>query len=333
MKEATLDVLGVGNALVDVLSRADDAFLREQGLIKGTMALIDGPRAQRLYAAMGPGIEASGGSAGNTIAGLAVLGRCCAYVGRVLDDSLGRVFSHDLRSLGVRFETPMASDGPATGRCLILVTPDAQRTLNTYLGACVGLGPDDIDDSLVAEAQITYLEGYLFDPPDAKRAFRKAVAAAHAAGRKVALSLSDPFCVERARAEFETLVDQHVDILFANEIEICALYQVERFEDAIDRVRDHCEIAALTRSEKGSVVVSADGVQRIAPSPVETPIDTTGAGDLYAAGFLHGLTTGRDLETCGNLASLVAAEAVSHFGPRPERNLQELVAAAGLAHP
>ncbi|MFQ5699626.1 MAG: adenosine kinase [Myxococcota bacterium] len=331
MSETTLDVLGIGNAMVDVLSRADDSFVLEHGLTKGTMALIDGAKAQELYAAMGPGVEASGGSAGNTIAGLAALGSRCAYVGRVRDDALGRIFSHDLRSLGVRFETPMASDGPETGRCLILVTPDAQRTMNTYLGACVGLGPDDIDESLVSEAEITYLEGYLFDPPDAKRAFRKAVAAAHAAGRKVALTLSDPLCVQRARAEFEALVDQHVDILFANELEIRALYELERFEEAIDRVRDHCEIAALTRSEKGSIIVSRDGIQRVDASPVETLVDSTGAGDLYAAGFLYGLTTGRDLATCGRLASLVAAEAVSHFGPRPERNLRELVAEAGLA--
>jgi sugar/nucleoside kinase (ribokinase family) len=331
MAALSLDVVGIGNAIVDVLAHADDAFIAGQGLAKGGMTLIDPDRAEALYAAMGPGIEMSGGSAGNTMAGLASLGGKGAYIGKVRDDVLGKVFRHDITAIGVRFTTPDASDGPGTARCLILVTPDAQRTMCTYLGACVGLGPDDIDEDLITQAQVTYLEGYLFDPPQAKAAFRTAAAAAHAAGRKVSLSLSDPFCVNRHRDEFLDLLAHHVDILFANEAEICALYQTDDFEKAAAAVRGHCEVAALTRSEKGSVVVTGTDTHVVPAVPVARVVDTTGAGDLYASGFLYGLTQGRDLPTCARLGGLCAAEVISHFGARPEEPLAALAAKSGLA--
>jgi sugar/nucleoside kinase (ribokinase family) len=326
---ASLDVVGIGNAIVDVLAHADDAFLAREGLTKGTMALIDARRADELYARMAPGVEVSGGSAGNTMAGLASLGGRGAYIGKVRDDQLGQVFRHDITAAGVLYKTAAATSGPATARCLILVTPDAQRTMNTFLGASVGLGPEEIDEAVIADAQVTYLEGYLFDPPQAKEAFRRAATIAHAAGRKVALSLSDPFCVDRHRAEFRDLVAHHVDILFANEAEIGALFQCD-FEAAARQVRGLCEIAALTRSEKGSVVVTAGATIAVEAAPVPRIVDTTGAGDLYASGFLRGLTTGRDLALCARLGSLAAAEIISHFGARPETPLARLAAEAGL---
>jgi sugar/nucleoside kinase (ribokinase family) len=331
MTAPSLDVVGIGNAIVDVVARADDAFLARHALAKGAMTLIDEARAEALYGEMGPGIEASGGSAGNTMAGLASLGGKGAYVGKVRDDQLGGVFRHDMTAIGVRFGTRAATSGPATARCLILVTPDAQRTMSTYLGACVGLGPDDIDEAEIGAAQVTYLEGYLFDPPQAKEAFRKAARAAHAAGRKVALSLSDPFCVGRYRAEFRDLVQHHVDILFANEAEICSLYETDDFAAAARQVRGMCDIAALTRSEKGSVVVTASVTHEVPAARVEKLVDTTGAGDLYASGFLYGLTRGRDLARCGRLGSLCAAEVIAHFGARPEQPLAALAQKAGLA--
>src|SRR5438270_3056568 len=292
MATATIDVVGIGNAIVDVLVQADDAFLATHGLAKGTMTLIDAARADALYAVMGPGVEESGGSAGNTMAGIASLGGAGAYIGKVRDDFLGQVYRHDITAAGVRFETPPATSGPGTARCLILVTPDGQRTMNTYLGACVELGPADIDPAVIAAARITYLEGYLFDPPQAQEAFRKAAAIAHSAGRQVALSLSDPFCVGRHRAAFRDLRAGHVDILFANEAEICSLYETNDFAAAAKAVRGHVAIVALTRSERGSVVL-ADGEEHAVPAaPVARIVDTTGAGDLYAAGFLFGLTRG-----------------------------------------
>ena len=330
MAASSFDVVGIGNAIVDVLAKADDAFLKRQGLAKGTMALIDAARAEVLYAEMGEGIEASGGSAANTIAGLASLGGRGAYVGKLRDDELGAIFAHDLKSIGVAFKTPPLTSGPPTARCLILVTPDAQRTMNTFLGACVELGPEDIDPELISAAQVTYLEGYLFDPPRAMEAFRKAAELAHKAGRKVALSLSDPFCVGRHRADFLELVDKHVDVLFANEHEIASLYQTEHFELAAEAVRGHCEIAVLTRSERGSSIVTAKAMLHVAPAPVARVVDSTGAGDLYAAGFLYGLTHGRDLETCGKLGSLCAGEVIGHFGARPETSLKILAKSAGL---
>jgi sugar/nucleoside kinase (ribokinase family) len=319
-----LDVVGIGNALVDVLSHADDGLLTRQDLVKGTMHLVDEPRAHDLYQAMGPAIEMSGGSAANTVVGVASFGGRAHYIGKVRDDQLGEVFGHDLRSTGVGYDTPRATSGPPTGRCLILVTPDAQRTMSTFLGASVHLGPGDVDRRLVARSKILYLEGYLFDPPEAQEAFRTAASVAHAAGRKVALTLSDPFCVDRHRAAFLDLVEHHVDILFANEAEICALYEVGDFAEALDRVRGHCELAALTRSAKGSVLVNGGELHVVDAHPVEEVVDTTGAGDLYAAGVLYGLSQGLDLPTCGRLGSLAAAEVIAHVGARPMVPLAQL---------
>jgi sugar/nucleoside kinase (ribokinase family) len=315
--EPDLDVVAIGNALVDVLSQETEAFVRAHGLAKGTMQLVDEARARQLYEAMGPGIEISGGSAANTIVGVASFGGRGHYVGKVRDDQLGEVFAHDLRSVGVEFTTPAATSGPSTGRCLVVVTPDAQRTLNTYLGAAVHLGPADIDARLIARGRVLYLEGYLFDPPAAQQAFRVAAEHAHAAGRKVALTLSDPFCVDRHRAAFLDLVEHHVDILFANEAEILSLYQVRDFDAALARVRHHCEVAALTRSARGSVIVAGDDLHTVKAAPVSKVVDTTGAGDLYAAGFLFGLSRGLDPTACGRLGSLAAAEIISHVGARP----------------
>ena len=323
---AELDVVGIGNALVDVLTHAADDFLRRHGLTKGTMQLVDEARARELYAAMGPGIEVSGGSAANTIVGVASFGGRAHYVGKVRNDQLGEVFSHDLRSMGVGYATPVATDGPSTGRCLIVVTPDAQRTMSTYLGASSRLGPADVDKRLIERAQILYLEGYLFDPPEAQEAFRVAADIAHAAGRKVALTLSDPFCVDRHRVAFLDLLQRHVDILFANEAEIRALYEVPDFDGAVARVRGYCEVAALTRSERGSVVATADAVHAVAAEPVAAVVDTTGAGDLYAAGFMVGLSRRLPLPTCGRLGAVAAAEVISHVGARPMRSLAELAA-------
>jgi len=322
-----LDVVGIGNALVDVLSRESEAFVTAQRLVKGAMQLVDEARASELYAAMGPAVEVSGGSAANTIVGVASFGGRAHYVGKVRDDQLGEVFHHDLRSVGVGYSTSAATSGPATGRCLIVVTPDAQRTLTTYLGASVQLGPADVDKGVIERAAILYLEGYLFDPPEAQRAFHAAAGVAHAAGRKVALTLSDPFCVDRHRAAFRDLVERHVDILFANEVEIRALYEAADFDAALQQVRRHCAVAALTRSERGSVVVAGDDVHVIDAHPVGAVVDTTGAGDLYAAGFMFGLSRGRSLATCGRLGSLAAAEVISHVGARPQTPLAQLAGA------
>lgn len=319
-----LDVLAIGNALVDVLTHADDERVTKLGLVKGTMSLVDEAQARALYEAMGPGVEISGGSAANTIVGVASFGGRAQYVGKVRDDQLGEVFGHDLRSTGVVYETPRATEGPPTGRCLILVTPDAQRTMGTFLGASSRLHSGDIDERLVARAKIVYLEGYLFDPPEAQAAFRKAAAAAHAARRKVALTLSDPFCVGRHRAAFRELLEHHVDILFANEAEICALYEVADFDTAIAKVRGHCEVAALTRSAKGSVLIGNDATHVVQVHPVKNVVDTTGAGDLYAAGVLYGLSRGLDLPSCGRLGSVAAAEVISHVGARPMVPLRSL---------
>jgi len=321
---ADLDVVGIGNALVDVLSRESDAFLTAQRLTKGAMQLVDEGRAAELYAAMGPAMEVSGGSAANTIVGVASFGGRAHYVGKVRDDQLGEVFRHDLAAVGVGYSTAPATTGPSTGRCLIVVTPDAQRTLTTYLGASVHLGPADVDRALIERAGILYLEGYLFDPPEAQRAFRTAADMAHAAGRKVALTLSDPFCVDRHRAAFRELVERHVDILFANEVEIRSLYEAADFDAALQQARRHCAVAALTRSELGSVVAAGDEIHAIDAHPVAQVVDTTGAGDLYAAGFMVGLSRGLDLATCGRLGSLAAAEVISHVGARPQTPLVEL---------
>jgi sugar/nucleoside kinase (ribokinase family) len=325
MTSAAFDVLGIGNAIVDVMSRTDDAFLDKHQLNKGSMTLIDEARAEALYAAMGPCVEISGGSCGNTMAGVASFGGKGAYIGKVRNDQLGAVFGHDLRATGVAFDTNQATDGPATARCLILVTPDAQRTMNTYLGACTRLGPADIDVSRVAAAQVTYVEGYLWDAPEAKKAVLKAFDAAHAAGRKVSITLSDAFCVDRYRAEFRDLIRHKVDILFANESEIKSLYQVTSFEAALAAARAENKICALTRSEKGSMVVHGSETHSVAAEPVAKVVDTTGAGDLYAAGFLYGYTRGQPLEACARLGGLAAAEVISHMGARPEQALKDLV--------
>ena len=327
MADAELDVIGIGNALVDVLSHASDDFIAAHGLTKGAMHLIDEARAHALYDAMGPGIEMSGGSAANTIVGVASFGGRAQYVGKVRDDQLGDVFRHDLRATGVGYDVPPAKAGPPTGRCLILVTPDAQRTLNTFLGVSVHLGPEDVDADLIARGRILYLEGYLFDPPRAQEAFRAAARQAHAAGRSVSLTLSDPFCVDRHRPAFLYLVEHHVDILLANEAEICSLYEVKDFDEALQAVRRHCSIAALTRSEKGSVIVAGDEVHVIDAHPVRKVVDTTGAGDLFAAGFLLGVSRGLPLPVCGKLGSLAAAEVISHVGARPQTPLAELASA------
>src|SRR6184192_4424307 len=282
MKSAAIDVIGIGNAIVDVIAHAEELFLAAQGFAKGSMTLIDAARAESLYAEMGPAIESSGGSAGNTMAGIASLGGSGAYIGKVRDDQLGAVFRHDITAIGVQFDTPAATSGPTTARCLIMVTPDGQRTMGTYLGACVELGPEDIDEALIAAAQVTYLEGYLFDPTQAQAAFRRAAAVAHGAGRRVALSLSDPFCVARHRAAFRELVTGDIDILFANEAEICSLYEIDDFAGAAAAVRGHVAVAALTRSAAGSVILADGAEHRIAATPVARVVDTTGAGDLCA---------------------------------------------------
>jgi sugar/nucleoside kinase (ribokinase family) len=328
MAETQYDVTGIGNAIVDILTQADDAFLSDHGLEKGTMTLIDTESAAKIYGDMGSAVEVSGGSAANTIAGLASLGGRGAYIGKIADDQLGQAFAHDIRAAGVAFETPplSASSGATTARCIILVTPDAERTMQTYLGACVELGPDDVSDDLIAASEVVYLEGYLYDPPRAKEAFIKAAKTAKAAGRKVALSLSDPFCVERHRDAFIELVDNHVNILFANEDEITSLYQAKDFDAALQQVRGHCDIAALTRGVKGSVVVAGDAVHVVDAEPVAKVVDTTGAGDSYAAGFLFGLSRGDDLATCARIGGILAAEIISHYGARSATNLAERVA-------
>jgi sugar/nucleoside kinase (ribokinase family) len=330
MNSAVIDVVGIGNAIVDVIAHADERFLADEELAKGAMTLIDAERAESLYRKIGPAIESSGGSAGNTMAGIASLGGAGGYIGKVRDDLLGEVFRHDITAIGVRFDTPAATAGPGTARCLVLVTPDGQRTMGTYLGACVELGPEDIDAALIGAAQITYLEGYLFDPPRAQQAFRAAAAVAHGAGRQVALSLSDPFCVGRHRAAFRELVAGEVDILFANEAEICSLYETDDFVAAAAAVRGHVAVAALTRSAAGSVVLAGGASHTVAAAPVPRVVDTTGAGDLYAAGFLYGLTRGLALPICGAVGSLCAAEIISHVGARPEVALSGLVEAARL---
>jgi sugar/nucleoside kinase (ribokinase family) len=330
MTASTIDVVGIGNAIVDVLAQADDAFIVAEKVAKGAMTLIDEQRAEALYKRMGPGLEASGGSAANTIAGIASLGGKGAYIGKVAEDMLGKVFAHDLRAAGVQYNTPPLKGGPATARCLILVTPDAQRTMNTFLGASVEFEPGDIDRDLIAAAQVTYLEGYLFDRPLAKEAFRQAGEIAHQAGRKVSLTLSDPFCVDRHRADFRNLIRGYVDILFANESEICSLYDTKDFDKAAAAVRGEAEIAVLTRSEKGAVVVTAKDRIAVPAAPVAKVVDTTGAGDLFASGFLYGLTHGKDFAHCAKLGALCAAEIIAHFGARPETKLSALAAKAGL---
>lgn len=324
MTDATLDVLGIGNAIVDVLVQADDGFLDAHGLVKGAMTLIDAARARELYDMLENGIEVSGGSAANSMAGIAALGGRAAFIGKLRDDPLGVFFSRDIHTAGVRFTTPLSDHTAPTARCFVIVTPDAQRTMNTYLGACVELGPEDVDEALVASAAITYFEGYLWDPPGGKAAFRKAHEIAHANGRRVALTLSDPFCVERYRDEFLDLVADHIDILFANEVETISLYQAADFDQALERVRGHCAIAALTRGDRGSVIVAGGEIHVVPAAPVARVVDTTGAGDLYAAGFLHGLSRGWGLADCARLGGVAAAEIIGHLGARCRADMTAL---------
>jgi sugar/nucleoside kinase (ribokinase family) len=327
MSVAPLDVVGVGNAIVDVIAQAEPELLERLALNKGTMTLIESSDADRLYKEMGSGRETSGGSAANTLAGVASLGGRGAYIGKVRDDQLGKVFSHDIKAVGVDYRLRPATSGPSTARCLIFVTPDADRTMQTYLGVSVMLGPDDIDPQAIGDAQVTYLEGYLFDRDEAKEAFVKAAELAHAAGRKVALSLSDPFCVARHRASFRHLVEGHIDILFANHDEITSLFETDSFDKAVASVVGHVDIAAVTRGAQGSVIVTASERLEIPAEPVDKVVDTTGAGDLYAAGVLYGITQGYELQVAGRIGSICAAEVISHYGARPETSLAKLVKA------
>lgn len=330
MADTTYDVVGIGNAIVDIITRCNDAFLAEHGAPKGHMRLVDADAAAKLYKAMGPATEISGGSAANTMVGIASFGGKAAFIGKVADDELGRIFAHDIRAAGVAFKTAPVNGGQPTARSLILVTPDGERTMSTFLGVSPELDQGEVDAGLVAAARVVYLEGYLFDRSEAKAAFRQASRIAKSAGRKVALSLSDSFCVERHRAEFIDLIRGEVDILFANESEIMALYRAQNFEDAARLARGDSELAVLTRSARGSLVLAGEKAVTIAPEPVARVVDTTGAGDLYAAGFLFGLTSGKPLDVCGRLGSLAAAEIISHIGARPEMSLGKLAAANSL---
>ncbi|MES2043357.1 MAG: adenosine kinase [Pseudomonadota bacterium] len=327
MQPARYDVLAIGNAIVDVIAHASDDFIASEGMAKGGMALIDEESAERLYDAMGPGVEISGGSGGNTIAGVAAFGGSGAFIGKVRDDTLGNIYRHDLRAIGVAFDTPATTTGLATARCLVLVTPDAERTMNTFLGACTGLDEGDIDPALVASAGITYLEGYLFDQPPAKAAFRKAASLARAAGRKVALTMSDSFCVHRHKDEFLDLIENHIDILFANEEEIRALYGVDDTLAAAWIAAQHVELVTVTRGAAGALLIDAEGLVEVAASRVDALVDTTGAGDLYAAGVLYGVSRGLSLAECGRLGCAAAGEAIGHFGARPQADLKTFLRA------
>ena len=322
---APFDAVGLGNAIVDVLVRTDDATLAELGLRKGATTLIDGDRAGALQPYLEDGIEASGGSAANTIAGLASLGGRGAFLGKVGGDGLGRAFRDDIRAVGVEYRSPPAPAGQETARCLVFVTPDAERTMMTFLGVSTAFGPDDVDPALIRAARITYLEGYLFDQGPAKAAFVKAAELAHAAGRKVALSLSDPFCVERHRAAFRHLVAGHVDILFANEAEITALYGVEGFDEACRLAGADCAFAALTRGAAGSSIVADGELREVEAAAVPKVVDTTGAGDLFAAGVLFGLTRGWEPALCGRIGAIAAGEVIGHYGARPRARLADLL--------
>jgi sugar/nucleoside kinase (ribokinase family) len=331
MTEAKYDVLGIGNALFDVLVRTDEGFLAAHGMTKGGMALIDEARAAAIYRDMGPATEMSGGSAANTIVGVANLGARAVYVGKVRDDQIGRMYVHDIRAAGVAFETKAAADGPATGCSYILVTPDGERTMNTYLGAAQELMPGDIDAGQIAASRVIYLEGYLWDPKSAKDAFVKASTIAHGAGRQVALTLSDSFCVDRYRGEFLDLMRSGtVDLVFANEAELHSLYQTSDFDTALKQLRVDAKLGVVTRSEKGCVVASKDGVIAVPAFPIREMVDTTGAGDLFAAGFLFGLVRGAGYENAGRLGALAAAEVIQHIGARPQTSLKDLAKANGL---
>ncbi len=330
MTDTRYDVTAIGNAIVDILGRCDDAFLAKHEAPKGHMRLVDADTLSTLYNAMGPGIEISGGSAANTVAGLASFGGRGAFIGKVADDAFGRIFRHDITAAGVAFSTPAVAGKAPTSSSLILVTPDGERTMNTHLGISTDLDQGEVDADLIAQSAVIYLEGYLFDRPEAKAAFRQAAAIAHKAGRKVALTLSDSFCVDRHRAEFLELIRSGVDIVFANESEITSLYQSTNFDDAATCIAADTKFAVLTRSAKGSLILADGAAHVVAAESVMTVVDTTGAGDLYAAGFLFGITSGRDLATSGRLGSLAAAEIISHMGARPAQSLAELARLNGI---
>lgn len=319
-----LDVVGIGNALVDVLSHQDDEFVSGLGVAKGAMTLVDAERSAELYALVDQRTTLSGGSAANTVIGVSSLGGSAGYVGRVSQDDLGDVFARDMAELGITYATPRAPASDPTGRCIVFITPDGERTLNTFLGASNGLTPGDVDLGLVASSRIVFLEGYLWDPPEAKVAMRQA-AAVQAAGHRVALTLSDPFCVERHRQSFSELIDDHVDILFANHLELMALYETDDLDRAVAEIRGRVELAAVTRNVDGSLLVTEDQLVEVAAEPVDRVVDATGAGDLYASGVLFGLCRGLDLPTCGRIGSIAAAEVISHVGPRPDVELAGLV--------
>ena len=325
------DVLTVGNAIVDIIARAEEDFLVREDIIKGAMNLIDADRAEHLYAAMGPATETSGGSASNTAAGVTSLGGKAAYLGKVTNDHLGGVFTHDIRAIGVHFDTPPLEATPPTARSMIFVTPDGERSMNTYLGACVELGPEDVDAQVVAGSQITYFEGYLWDPPRAKEAIRQAAHIAHENGRQTAITLSDPFCVDRYRAEFlELMRSGTVDIVFANDAEAKSLYETSDLNSAISALREDVKLAAVTQGEEGSIVVTREKTSEVAAHAIDKLEDTTGAGDLYASGFLYGLTSGRSMEDCARIGGLAAAEVIQHIGPRPQVSLKDLLAQSGI---
>ncbi|MCO5161190.1 MAG: adenosine kinase [Mesorhizobium sp.] len=325
------DVLCIGNAIVDIIARCEESFLVDNGIIKGAMNLIDTDRAELLYSRMGPAIEASGGSAGNTAAGVASFGGRAAFFGKVAQDALGEIYAHDIHAQGVAFDTKPLQVPPPTARSMIFVTPDGERSMNTYLGACVELGPEDVEEDKARGAKVTYFEGYLWDPPRAKEAIRLTAKHAHAAGREVSMTLSDSFCVDRYRDEFLFLMRSGtVDIVFANESELKSLYQTSSFEAGLEAIRKDCRLAAVTRSELGSVIVRGDETVQVDAIEIGELVDTTGAGDLYAAGFLFGYTTGRSLEDCGKLGSLAAGLVIQQVGPRPRQSLRQAAVEAGL---
>ena len=324
------DVAAIGNAIVDVIAPSSDEFIADQALPKGGMTLIDDLRAEELYEAMAQGQEASGGSAANSMAGVASFGGRAAFIGKVGDDQLGRVFAHDIRAIGAHYDTAPLASGAATGRCLINVTPDGQRTMATFLGAANLLGPGDVDPKVIESAKITFLEGYLFTPEEARKAFAKAAGLARASDRLIALTLSAGFVVESFRETLVEFIETQVDILFANEEEITLLFQTKSFDEAVNLARPHVKIAALTCGAQGSVVIGGDEAHKVAAEPIDALVDTTGAGDAYAAGFLYGLARGRPLNVCGRLGSIAAAEVISHYGARPETSLRDLAIKAGL---
>jgi len=331
MTDAKYDVLAIGNAIVDIIAKAEDDFLVEQDIVKGAMNLIDMERAEQLYGDMGPAIETSGGSAGNTAAGIASLGGNVAYIGKVADDHLGSVFTHDIKAIGVTYNTSPLEGGETTARSMILVTPDGERSMNTYLGACVQLTTADMDEELIKQSKLIYFEGYLWDPQNAKDAIREAARIAHEHDRKMAMTLSDAFCVDRYRDEFlELMRSGTVDIVFANEGELKSLYQTSDLDTAIAAIREDCELAAITLSEEGSMVVTREKTVAVDAYPIDVLVDTTGAGDLYAAGFLYGLTNGYKMDDCARFGSMAASEVIQHIGPRPQESLKDLASQSGL---